>query len=112
MIKSLNPDASIPSISTARRDVLREFQNEGSKVRTLIRSITSKVALTTDIFTSKMGLKSFLGVTAHWIDDNWKPRSILLDFYPFTGNHTGRSLCEIFTQILECYDLSSNVFID
>jgi hypothetical protein len=39
---------------------------------------------------------SFLGITAHWIDDNWKLMETLADFRKLSGPHSGENLAEAF----------------
>jgi hypothetical protein len=38
--------------------------------------------------------QSLPGITAHSIDDDWTPRSLVLDFVPLEGEHAGEDLCD------------------
>jgi hypothetical protein len=39
---------------------------------------------------------SFLGITCHWIDDNWMLQQVLIDFIQLSGPHSGDNICEEF----------------
>jgi hypothetical protein len=41
---------------------------------------------------------SFLGITCHWIDDNWILQQTLIDFIQLSGSHSGDNICEAFEQ--------------
>ena len=38
----------------------------------------------------------FLGITLHWITHEWQLKSMLFDFVPFRGSHTGALIFESF----------------
>ena len=52
-------------------------------------TLTSKVCLTMDIWTNRQ-MRSYLGVTGHFIED-FKLQSIILSGRRFRGSHTGDS---------------------
>ena len=45
--------------------------------------------------------KAFLGITGHCIDDGWAMQSLVLDFVPLQGEHTGEKLCGAFVGACE-----------
>lgn len=47
----------------------------------------------------------FLGVTAHWINDDWMPKEILIGFEPLTGCHTAENLVESLVKVLDRFHL-------
>ena len=52
---------------------------------------------------------SFLGVTAHWINDEWELKSILLDFIKLEGSHSGKNLKEFFLKSLDNFGITTKV---
>ncbi|CAG8718934.1 14105_t:CDS:1, partial [Dentiscutata heterogama] len=44
-----------------------------------LSSINSKISFTSDLWTSPNN-KAFISVTAHYIDDNWTLKEILVNF--------------------------------
>ena len=45
-----------------------------------LAGLKSKVSLTLNCWTLDVNIKAFLGITAHWIDSDWKMHDIILDF--------------------------------
>ena len=52
------------------------------------------VSLTTDCWTAQSATGSYMCVTCHWIDNNFAPKSALLDVSELPGSHTSELLCE------------------
>ena len=44
---------------------------------------------------------SFLGITYHYIDSDWKLKDILVDFICLEGSHSGENLANSFIQYLQ-----------
>ena len=51
----------------------------------------------------------FLGVTLHWISENWQLRNVGLKLCPLEGPHSGDNLAETFITILNEFELSDKV---
>jgi hypothetical protein len=45
----------------------------------------------------------FLGITGHWVNDNWQLKETLIDFQKLSGPHSGENLQELFIE--SCKDL-------
>jgi hypothetical protein len=67
------------------------------------------ISFTIDAWTSKNTLP-FLGISFHWIDDNWNLCSSTLDFCLLPGSHTGENLANKFLEVLDDFDISTKVF--
>jgi hypothetical protein len=50
------------------------------------------------------------GITAHWIDADWKLQHTLLDFIEFESPHTGARMAELILRCLESYEIENKVF--
>ena len=61
------------------------------KVKAISKELTSKIILTLDIWTSPNGL-SILGITSHFIDNDYRLRELLLDAFEMHGQHTGENI--------------------
>lgn len=53
----------------------------------------------------------FLGITAHWITNEWELKNILLDFIKLEGPHSGDNLKTAFLQSLENFGISTKASI-
>ena len=75
-VKSLNPDATVPD----RRQLTAGIATLGDKNILLIREALStarRVNITTDIWSSKLSADSYIGVTAHFINNQERRRQWL-----------------------------------
>lgn len=61
------------------------YENNVNKVKESFKNIKEKISFTIDIWTSPSS-KSFLSLTAHYIDNDWKLRNVLVDFIQIFGN--------------------------
>ena len=61
------------------------------KVKAISKELNSKIILTLDIWTSPNGL-SILGITSHFIDNDYRLRELLLDAFEMHGQHTGENI--------------------
>jgi len=89
-ISYLNPEATIISRNTIKKDILRIFGREKSKLKEELHNITSRIFLTSYLWTSCTN-EGYISLTVHYVDSNWK-----LGFPP---PHTG---FEWFKKINEC----------
>src|ERR1041385_1187733 len=55
------------------------------------------ISFTLDAWTSPNCI-AFLGITAHWISENWQLNEILIDFHKLCNAHSGENLAEAFVQ--------------
>ncbi|KAG0335059.1 hypothetical protein BG005_004689 [Podila minutissima] len=44
-------------------------------------------------------------MTAHWIDDDWKQKEIVIGFEPTKGGHTGENYAEALVSVLEWFHI-------
>jgi hypothetical protein len=63
-----------------------------------------KTSLTLDCWTSP-NAKAFMGITAHYIDDDWKPQSLVLAFVHLDSQHAGEDLCEALVAACEQFNI-------
>ncbi len=60
------------------------------------------IAFTIDAWTSPNQF-SFMGITAHFIDQFWRLKEILIDFEKLSGPHSGDNLFQVFSACLDSY---------
>ena len=104
MFNLTKPGIAIPSGNTIKRDIMECHREEEGRVGERLRNAGSKISVTLDCWTSP-NTKAFLGITGHYIDDDWALRSLLLDFVPLPGEHTGENLCEAFVAACERFGI-------
>jgi hypothetical protein len=108
MIKRLNCEAIIPSDVTIRNDIHQSFAIEQTSIQEELQNVLGRISFTLDAWTSKNQLP-FLGITAHWISENWELKKITLEFHHLKGPHSGENLAKAFFQVLRDYKLLTKV---
>ncbi|GJY89032.1 zinc finger BED domain-containing protein RICESLEEPER 2-like protein [Tanacetum coccineum] len=66
----------------------------------LFRKNASRIAITTDMWTSSNQKKGFMTITAHYIDDNWNLQSRLMRFIYVPCPHTADVLANVLYESL------------
>ncbi len=67
------------------------------------------VTITTDIWTDGRG-KAFIGITGHFINVDFMPQTVLLDFVRLKGRHTAENIRNTTENILEKLNLTEKVY--
>ncbi|KAL3971429.1 mitogen-activated protein kinase binding protein 1 [Sarotherodon galilaeus] len=75
------------------------------KLRNELKKVTSKISLTTDAWTSLV-TESYLGVTCHFINDNWDLLSFNLATLPVEERHTAENLASWLEKVAEKFHIS------
>ncbi|GES96419.1 zinc finger BED domain-containing protein RICESLEEPER 2-like [Rhizophagus clarus] len=108
MIKRLNSNAIIPSSDTIHNDIIKIFNDEKEFLKNKLQKLSGKISLTLDGWTSKNQI-SFLGITIHWITDDWKFNSTVLDFFHLEGPHSGENIASKLFEVLKEFNLLSKI---
>ena len=87
---------------------MKFYEDDKEKIRNILKNLSSKISFTTDYWTSP-STKSFMSITAHFIDDNWILQHILLDFIEMYDSHTGQNLKNTFVLGLESFSIEDKV---
>ena len=80
-----------------------------ANIKLEINSFTTKIALTTDIWSSNYNNTAFLGITMHYINNNWEIKKCLLDFIPIEGSHSGALILTNLTDTLREFNISDRI---
>jgi len=110
MIKRLRPEVKFISADTISSDITKAFKHEQILIQNKLKNTLGKISLMLDEWTSKNQIP-FLGITAHWIDENWKFNQITLEFYHLEGPHSGENLAKAIVKVLKEYGILTKVGI-
>ena len=81
------------SRNIAKLDCLEIYKEENSKLSKVFDSITSRISLTTDMWTSNKTL-GYMAITAHYIDSKWNLQKRIINFVNVDPPHTGAALTD------------------
>lgn len=103
-------DASfnVPSRRTTTKRIHQMLDERSIQIKSILATHASNISITTDAWSSRI-FKGYIAVTAHWIDDTWSLRSILLDFQRFSSPHTGESTATMLLSIFERWGVCQKI---
>ena len=71
----------------------------------LLQQCDTLVHLSFDLWTSP-NKYAFLGVIGHFIDHQWKARTVLLGMKPLYSSHAGVDMAQLVIDVIQCYSLA------
>ncbi|KAE8662422.1 hypothetical protein F3Y22_tig00113337pilonHSYRG00037 [Hibiscus syriacus] len=99
-VVGLQPLFKVPSRNTLKNDILKIYDFEKEKTMRLLEKNRSKIAITTDMWTSSNQKKGFMSITSHLIDDNWEMQSRIMRFIYVPCSHTAEVLADVLYESL------------
>ncbi|KAL8470747.1 hypothetical protein ACS0TY_033349 [Phlomoides rotata] len=99
-LSSLQPLFKVVSRNTVKNDIMKIYEFEKTKTMRIIEKNTSKIAITTDMWTASNQKKGYMAITAHFIDETWKLRSRIIKFIYVSCPHTAEVLCDVLVDCL------------
>ncbi|KAM0888634.1 hypothetical protein ACQ4PT_028216 [Festuca glaucescens] len=79
-VHALQPLFKLHTRNTYRKDIVENFKKETKKAIDYMTKNQSRVAITTDMWIADSTKKGYMAITAHFIDDSWKLRSIIMRY--------------------------------
>jgi hypothetical protein len=107
-LQTLYPKIKLPTANTIKNQVLGYHESGIKVIQEILQNVPGKISFTTDIWTS-VAMKSFLTITAYFINKEWELETLVLDFVQIWGAHTGENLKNIFISCLENFKIQTKV---
>ncbi|CAM4844568.1 unnamed protein product, partial [Rotaria magnacalcarata] len=108
-LKTVSPKWKPTSARYFTRTLLPKLlQDSQEKIKQTLDTVNN-LSITVDVWTDRRG-RSFIGVTGHFIDENYLPRAILLDFLRLRRSHTGENIRHVTEEILKKWRIEQKVF--
>ncbi|CAH9090081.1 unnamed protein product [Cuscuta europaea] len=107
---TLNPQFRNYSRKTIKKEVIRQYVLEKQKLQIFFANFDGRVSICSDIWEDDHHHLYYLGVTAHYIDDDWCMHKCVLAFREFNDRHTGDNIYILIERILIEYNLINKVF--
>ncbi|XP_052622306.1 zinc finger BED domain-containing protein RICESLEEPER 2-like [Lactuca sativa] len=77
-VGGLQPLFKVPCRNTIKDDIKRIYDYERDKTMSLLAKTKSRIAVTTNMWTSNHQKKGFMAMTAHFVDQNWNLQSRIM----------------------------------
>ncbi|XP_078447180.1 putative transcriptional regulator tpeD [Wolffia australiana] len=97
----------IPGSDAVKAKAKRMYIDVQGKLVEMFADV-SNVSLTVDAWTSQNNI-ALLGITAHWIDNDWKLCELLLGLRQIKGPHSGSNLAMIVVEVAYHYGIESKI---
>ncbi|CAB4443300.1 unnamed protein product [Rhizophagus irregularis] len=107
-LQKLNPKFRCPGRTTLKNEIMSEFKSRRECIVDFVKDIPGRCSITTDIWSSIKN-EAFIGVTIHFITNEWKLKHFTLEVLRITGSHTGNAIYEILNKLLEDFDLKQKI---
>nr|XP_055029935.1 E3 SUMO-protein ligase ZBED1-like [Misgurnus anguillicaudatus] len=92
MISTFNPKYNMPSRTYFTQLMEKKHRDITEKLKAVLKQ-TECVALTTDIWTS-VATEAYLGVTCHFLGEDWEMKSLSLTTMPLEERHTAANIAD------------------
>jgi hypothetical protein len=94
-------EAVLPTRNTLKRYIASAYEHALTAVELELQTATTKINLSFDLWTSPSRRLSLLGVVAHYLNNRYKPRAVLLALPEIYGSHNAVNLA---TQLMSILD--------
>lgn len=104
LLHTLEPKYTIPSRTHFTRTVIPKLYEESkSKIVQILKDAVS-IAITTDGWTSR-STQSYITITAHTVNSDWKMENVVLQTRPLFESHTGANIAEVLQTAVTDWEL-------
>ncbi|KAG8375311.1 hypothetical protein BUALT_Bualt10G0087100 [Buddleja alternifolia] len=105
----LNPSVEHISRNPAKGDVLKVYEAEKEKFKTILASVSSRIGLISDLWSSIVS-NGFMTITAHYVDDNWVLQKKVLIFRHLPPPYDSQSIGEKLVNFLQEWGIERKIF--
>ncbi|KAL5571469.1 hypothetical protein UlMin_021066 [Ulmus minor] len=96
---SLQPLFKVTSRNTIRANIFKMFEAKKHKLQRVLESNSSRVAITTDMWTASNQKRGYMAITAHFIDESWVLQDRIMRFMYVPSPHDAENLGDA---LMEC----------
>jgi hypothetical protein len=97
-----------PGKTYVKNEIVKMFQEAKKTISEYLKNLGSLVSITLDLWTSDSNIP-YIGITVHWIENDWKLISITLDFVECPYPHDGESLAVLVLNIFKDFGIISKI---
>ena len=98
--RHLEPRFALPSRRQLSENILPDMYVKLKESVKKSIAKAEKISFTTDIWTETNTTNAFIGVSAHWISQDWERKFAVLCCESFSGRHTGEKIAAKFDSVL------------
>ncbi|CAJ1068387.1 zinc finger BED domain-containing protein 1-like isoform X2 [Xyrichtys novacula] len=103
MISTFNPKYTLPSRTYFTKLMEKKYEEIKAKLTNILKKCDS-IALTADIWTS-VATEAYLGVTGHFLGEDWEVKSHSLTTMHLEERHTAANIAEWLEDVIAKFDI-------
>jgi len=108
LLFALDPLYSVPCDKTLKNLITDAYKVGVKELLSFIISSCEFISITTDLWTAK-SKTGYIGITGHWVDENFKPYDILIAIESILYPHTAITISNYLEKYIEDYRLGNKV---
>jgi hypothetical protein len=108
LVGFLRPGTAIPHRTKQSELIEKYYSEEVLALKRKLAGVKSCISIGADVWTSPNQLP-FMGITGHWITDDWKLSSALIGFEYVEGEHSGSHLADFIINVLDRYEIADRL---
>jgi len=108
-VNYLNPCAEMVCRNTEVSDIVKIYNRERNKLKDIMCRIPNRICLTSDLWTATTS-EGYICLTVHFVDENWKLVSCVLNFCRMKPPHTGIALEAALFDCLKQWGIDKKIF--
>jgi len=89
---------------TATREIVMLYVKKKAAMKKILGKSQERMSLTTDIWVSNNTGESYMVITAHFVDVDWKLKKMIIGFKHVT-DHKGGTICKVLLECLAEWDI-------
>ena len=101
-------DFMVSSATTIRNWILKLFEGQNLVIKAKLAKARSKIHISFDGWTAP-NRRAFIGIVAHWLDEDLKKQDLLIGLRRIKGSHSGENIAEAILPVLRSFQLGSNL---
>lgn len=109
-VNALNPQAKRVPRTTLTRTLKSLYRKTKKDLEILFSNFDSKVSVCCDIWSDHWQIHHYMGITCHWVDNDWIIQKRIIAFRVFDERHTADNIFKLIKIILEEYNLTNKIF--
>ena len=108
LLESLNPRYQLPSRKHATTALLDEqFSITYERVTNQLLNVCT-LSVTVDLWSNRQ-MKAYIGITGHYVSDNWQSKSVMLACKRVTGSHTSENIFKHYDDIMKDFKITGKI---
>lgn len=108
-IQGLQPQFKMPDHEAIEKEILGIYKKEKQSLTQLFGTIPGRVCLSIGLWTTSQTL-GYVSVTGHFIDNDWKLHSRVLNFSMVSSPHSENALSDVIGLCLSDWNIKSKLF--